>query len=138
MKKRTANIILVCKGHHDFESELTLKQAVAHYMSKTCACPLEVYTDNVLRGIVFEAFIDYMSSCTCPREILYNIKEVRYWCDWSLKEDVDDITAILIGFKLCQVRDEKGFVNGFSEELINEYQLTESFDDAIEDEQSKA
>ena len=125
MEKRTANIILVCKGHHNFGDELTLKQAVAHYMSKTCVCPLEVYTDKLLRSIVYEAFMDYMSSCTYPREILYHIKEALYWCDWSPKEDVDDITAILTGFQLCQVRDENGFVNGFSEELINEHQLTE-------------
>lgn len=125
MEKRTANIIMVCKGHHNFGQDLTLKQAVAHYMSKTCDCPLEVYTDKALRGIVFEAFMDYMSSCTYPREILYHIKEARYWCDWSLKEDVDDITAILIGFQLCQVRDGNGYVNGFTDELIADHILEE-------------
>lgn len=125
MEKRTANIIQVCKGHHNFGDNLTLKQAVAHYMSKICDCPIEVYTDKILRGIVYEAFMDYMASCTHPREILYNIKEALYWCDWTPRENVDDITAVLIGFQLCQVKDEKGYVNGFSEELINEHQLNE-------------
>lgn len=125
MDKRTANIILACKGHHNFGDDLTLKQAVAHYMSKTCACPVEHYTDRVLRGIVWEAFMDFMNTCDNPREFLYDIKEARYWCDWSPREDVDDITAILIAFQLCQVRDDNGYVNGFTEELFSNYKLEE-------------
>jgi len=93
MEKRTANIIMVCKGHHNFGDDLTLKQAVAHYMSKTCACPVEHYTDRALRAIVWEAFMDFMDTCTSPRGFLYHIKEARYWCDFSLREGIDDITA---------------------------------------------
>lgn len=119
MEKRTANIIMVCKGHHNFGENLTLKQAVAHYMSKTCDCPIEVYTDQVLRGIVYEAFADYMSSCSFPREILHTIREALYWCDWTPREGVDDITAVLIGFQLCQVKDKTEYINGFNKDLAN-------------------
>lgn len=125
MEKRTANIIKVCKGHHNFGKDLTLKQAVAHYMSKVCGCPVEVYTDHVLRGIVWEAFMDFMSTCTSPRGFLYHIKEARYWCDWTPREGVDDITAILIAFQLCRVKDKNGYVNGFTDELIANYFLEE-------------
>lgn len=123
MDKRTFNIIMVCKGHHNFGDNLTLKQAVAHYMSKTCACPIEAYTDLCLRGIVWEAFMDFMSTCTNPRGFLYHLKEARYWCDWSPREGVDDITAILIAFELCRVKDDTGYVNGFTEELFADIDL---------------
>lgn len=125
MERRTANIIMVCKGHHNFGENLTLKQAVAHYMAKTCDCPLEVYTDKVLRGIVYEAFMDFISTCTCPRAFFYDIKDALYWCDWSPREDVDEITAVLTGFQLCQVRDNGNYINGFTEELINNHKLIE-------------
>ena len=119
MDKRTFNIIMVCKGNHNFEKGLTLKQAVARYMSKICWCPVETYTDQVLRGIVWEAFMDFMNTCTNPRGFLYHLKEARYWCDWSPREGIDDITAMLIAFQLCCVRDDNGYVNGFTEELFS-------------------
>ena len=125
MEKRTANIIMVCKGHHNFGKDLTLKQAVAHYMSKTCACPIEAYDERTLRSIVWEAFMDFMSTCTSPRGFLYHIKEACYWCDWTPREGGDDITAILIAFMLCEVRDDNGYVNGFTDELIANYNLEE-------------
>lgn len=125
MEKRTCNIIMVCKGHHNFGEGLTLKQAVAHYMSKTCGCPVETYNDRILLSIVWEAFMDFMSTCTSPRGFLYQMKNARYWSDWSPREGVDEITAILIAFQLCRIRDKDGYVNGFSEKLINNYALEE-------------
>ena len=116
---------MVCKGHHNFGDDLTLKQAVVHYMSKTCACPAEYYTDRLLRNIVWEALMDFMNTCTCPCGFLYDLKEALYWCDGSLRDGVDDITAILIAFQLCQVRDSNGYVNGFSAELLTEHNLEE-------------
>ena len=118
MDKRTFNIIMVCKGHHNFGKDLTLKQAVARYMSETCICPIEAYTDNVLRGIVWEAFTDFMSTCTSPCGILYDIKDALYGCDWAPRECVDDITAILIAFMLCEVFDDNGYINGFTKEMF--------------------
>ena len=125
MEKRTFNIIMVCKGHHNFGDNLTLKQAVAHYMSKTCGCPVETYTDRVLRGIVWEAFMDFMNTCTSPRGFLYHFKEARYWCDWTPREGVDEITAMLIAFQLCRVRDDNGYVNGFTEEMFANFNRDE-------------
>ena len=117
MNERTANIIWVCKGHHNYDCN-TLKEAVAHYMSEECGCPIEVYTDRVLLSIVWEAFMDFMSVCTNPRYFLYTLKDAKYWCDYSPREGVDDVQAILIALQLCRVRDDEGYVNGFSDELI--------------------
>ena len=116
MEKRTAEIIMVCKGQHDFGKFPTLKQAVIAYMSDRCCCPVEEYTDKNLRGIIYDAFMDYMFSCANSREFLYHIKEALYWCDWSPREGMDDITAVLIGFQLCNIRDDTGYINGFSDE----------------------
>ena len=116
MKKRTAEIIMVCKGQHDFGKFSTLKQAVIAYMSDRCICPVEAYTDENLRDIIYEAFMDYLSSCNNLRAFFYHLKEARYWCDWRPREGVDDITAVLIAFQLCCVRDDTGYINGFTEE----------------------
>ena len=117
MNERTANIIWISKGHHNY-GDVTLKQAVAHYMSEECDCPIEAYTDRVLLSIVWEAFMDFMQTCDNPRAFLYRLKDAKYWCDYSPREGVDDVQAILIAFQLCRVRDDKGCVNGFTEELI--------------------
>ena len=117
MTKRTANIIWISKGHHPY-GNVTLKQAVAQYMSEECDCPIEAYTDRILLSIVWEAFMDFMSTCTNPRYFMYSIKEAKYWCDYSPRDGVDDTQAILIAFQLCRVRDDEGYVNGFSDELI--------------------
>ena len=117
MNERTANIIWICKGHHHY-GEVSLKRAIALYMSEECACPVVVYTDKVLLSIVWEAFMDFMTVCTNPRDFMYSVKEAKYWCDWTPREGVDDTQAILVAFRRCQVRDDKGYVNGFSDELI--------------------
>ena len=117
MNERTANIIWVCKGHHNYDCK-TLKGAVAHYMSEECGCPIEIYTDRVLLSVVWEAFMDFMSVCTNPRSFLYSLKEAKYWCDFSPREDVDDVQAILIAFRLCHVWENGEYANGFSRELI--------------------
>ena len=69
--------------------------------------------------------MDFISTCTCPRGFFHHVKEAMYWCDWSPREGVDDITAVLTGFQLCQVRDETGYINGFTEELIANRTLEE-------------
>lgn len=125
MKKRTANIIMICKGQHKFGANLTLKQAVAEYVSDTCGLPIKDITDDVLRGIVFDALMDFINTADNPCDVLYKILETRYWCNWKPRENVDDITAVLIGLQMCQVRDKNGFVNGFTEELLDNPDLTE-------------
>ena len=117
MTKGTANIIWICTGHHSY-GNITLKQAVAQYRSEECGCPVEIYTDRILLSIVWEAFMDFMSTCTNPRYFMYSIKEAKYWCDYSPRDGVDDTQAILIAFQLCRVRDDGRYVNGFSDELI--------------------
>ena len=129
MNERTANIIWVCKGHHPY-GNVTLKQAVAQYMSEECGCPIEVYNDRVLLSIVWEAFMDFMTVCTNPRYFMYSVKEAKYWCDWTPREGVDDTQAILIAFQLCRVRDDEGYVNGFDGELIR--YLEEKWDATID------
>ena len=116
MEKRTAEIIMVCKGQHDFGEFPTLKQAVIAYMSDRCLCPEETYTDCDLRAIIYDAFMDYLSSCSDIRTFLYHVKEARYRCNWMPRDGIDDITAVLIGFQLCAVKDDTGYINGFSEE----------------------
>ena len=116
MERRTAEIIMVCKGQHDFGEFSTLKQAVIAYLSDRSGCPAEFYTDNALRSFIYDVFMDYISSCSNIRAFLYDIKEALYWCDWRPREGVDDITAVLIGLQLCDVRDDTGYINGFTEE----------------------
>ena len=125
MEKRTFNIIMISKGNHNFGKELTRKQAVAHYMSQICGNSIETYTDRVLRSIVWDALMDFMTDCESPSHFLYSLKNARYWGDWSPREDVDDIDAILIAFQTCEVRSpgDHKCVNGFTEEMLSRIDL---------------
>ncbi|MBQ9733682.1 MAG: hypothetical protein IJV74_05550, partial [Clostridia bacterium] len=70
----------------------------------------------ILRSIIYEAFMDYIASCDNLRSFFYHLKEARYWCNWMPREGIDDITAVLIAFQLCSVKDDTGYINGFTDE----------------------
>lgn len=120
MEKRTAEIIMVCKGQHDFGKFSSLKQAVAAYMSDRCLCPLDTYTDNVINGIIWDAALDYIDSF---KEHLASsfLREIHHIMDMhnnpiSRLNRIDMYEATCITFQLAQIRNKDGFINGFTEE----------------------
>lgn len=123
MEKRTAEIIMVCKGHHDFGKELTHKQAIAAYIADSCCCPVEFYTDDILNDIIYQAALDYIDGLKIPSSFIRDIQNALNLHNNPLLHNINRIDyfeAVCIAFQLAQVRDsnKNAFVNGFSEELI--------------------
>ena len=121
MEKRTAEIIMVCKGQHDFGEFSTLKQAVIAYMSDRCIYPAELYTDEQINGIIWTAALDYIDGMkdTRPSVFLREAQRAIEIHNNPLVKSInriDTYEAICIAFMLCQVRDDKGYIDGFSEE----------------------
>ena len=56
---------MACKGHINSYGYTPLDH-VAEYMSKECACSIELYTKELLENIMFTALCDYLDSCDKP------------------------------------------------------------------------
>ena len=120
MEKRTAEIIMVCKGRHNFGETTSHKQAVAMYMSNRCACPLEEYVDAVLDPIIFEAALDYIDGADRPSVFVRAIQDALRLHNNPLVKcpRIDYAEAICIAFSLVQARDDGCYVNGFTDEDV--------------------
>lgn len=121
MEKRTAEIIMVCKGQHDFGKSLSCKQAIAAYMADRCCTPLNVYTDKVINKVIWKAALDYLDSMKehRPSVFLRECENVLY-CSTSPFADyeapMDAYDAICGAFAQAAVKDDRGYINGFTEE----------------------
>lgn len=108
MEKRTLEIIAVCKGNTRYDSDIGLVDAVKNYMSDTCICDKEYYTDSQMENIMTEALYDFIDVCDKPSYILRKLEEVK-WITENLTE------RICIVFKGVKIRDKNTYVNGFDE-----------------------
>lgn len=121
MEKRTAEIIMVCKGQHDFGESPTLKQAVIAYMSDRCICPEEAYTDERINEIIWTAALDYLDSMkdTPPSVFLREAKRAMDLHNNPLVKNINRIDvyeAMCIAFMLAQVMEDDRYIDGFTEE----------------------
>lgn len=109
MTQRTCNIIRACKGSIFPEIENNIDRIKA-YMSAECDYPVEDYTDEQIEQIVIDAMYDYIDTCDRPSSFLRTAANC-FGTDLTLTE------RICIAFSLVQVKNEKGYVNGFSADL---------------------
>lgn len=119
MQQRTAEIIMVCKGQHDFGRFATFKDAIAAYMSDRCACPITAYTDDIINDIILAAAMDLVDQMKKPSVLLWQAQQVMRRHNNPLVQNINrvDIFEALCGaFQLMQVRDDTGYINGFTEE----------------------
>lgn len=122
MNKRTAEIIMVCKGQHDFGDFPVLKQAIAAYMSDRCVCPVERYTDEMLNNIIWTAAMDYVDSMKeyPPSQFFCDVKRAMGLHNNPFSSGINRIDmyeAMCIAFMLTDVqKKDRGYINGFNEE----------------------
>lgn len=121
MEKRTAEIIMVCKGQHDFGEFDTLKQAVAAYMSNRCLTPVERYTDAMLNEIIWTAALDYIDGMKDypPSSFLHDVKRAFDLHNNPISHSISRIDmyeAMCIAFQLADVWHNGAYINGFTEE----------------------
>ena len=123
MEKRTAEIIMICKGNHDYGEHLSHKQAIAAFLSDHCLCPIEYYADgSIVNSVIWSAALDYLDSINAHRPSSF----IRCAMDsYNLhnnplvdkKHNVDWYEAVCMAFSDAQVRNTQGeYINGFTEE----------------------
>lgn len=124
MEKRTAEIIMICKGRHDFGKDLTHKQAIAAYLSDRCGSPVEEYTEEIVDYEIYQAVLDYLDGADKPSCFIRQIMDVLNLHNNPMArcEHIDYYDAVCIAFSLVQVRHRVDgcmvCVNGFSEPLL--------------------
>ena len=117
MEQRTQNIINVIKNPPLMGYEAgDMTSAVIRYMSEECACPIEYYTDDIVIGILKEAFADFISCCDNPE---YYVKQLMNYIvpeNFLLKpKSLKD--SILLTLLLVQVRNNGKYINGFDDKI---------------------
>lgn len=86
-------------------------------MSKECACPKNDYKGHLMESILREALFDYISGADNPgRELRELLREYSHYCP-SLSERICSM------FTLIRVRNDNGYINGFTEELLRQGEI---------------
>ncbi|MBQ7673572.1 MAG: hypothetical protein IJT36_03485 [Alphaproteobacteria bacterium] len=107
MKKRTMEIIAVCKGGTRYDSGKNLTDKVKSYMSETCRCDKNYYTDSVLSKIMTEAMYDFIDTCDVPSSFLRKVNGLK-WLTENLAE------RICMAFQTVEIRSGWTYINGFN------------------------
>lgn len=111
MEQRTCNIIMCCKGNDKYGYKGDPIYSIKRYMGKECAYPWKNYTPRMLDEILYDALADYIDGVKKPSFVLWELKEYGK----TASSTAEKICAM---FALVQVRDDDGYVNGFTDELL--------------------
>lgn len=126
MDKRTAEIIMVIKGNHNYPVT-NRYEAIKHYMADRCEFPLTAYTDYEMFRIIGEAARDYNSTTDSPHEFMYCFLD---YIRLLYAEKPEIVKAISIGLisalSLTRVRNCGNYINGFTEELCKDIKAIHS------------
>lgn len=115
MEQRTCNIIMACKGHCKYADEgKSLIDCVKIYLGKECDYPWEKYTDRQIKNILLEALYDFMNGADNAG---YELRQLFY--DYPT-HDPSLMERICIMFQLTRVRENHEYINGFTQELIDQ------------------
>lgn len=113
MTQRTCNIIMCCKGNDKYAQKCDPIYSIKRYMGNECVYNWKNYTDKMVLDILFTALMDYIDGVKKPSFVLWSIREHGKWHD-NIAEKICDM------FAGVQVRDVNGYVNGFTQELIDQ------------------
>ena len=119
MDKRTSEIIMICKGNHDYGENLNHKEAIAAYMSDVCLVPLDFYSkDYNINRVIYSAALDFIDNADRPSHFIKLIQEFLDVHNNPAFDNrrIDYYEAICIAFQIMEVMDDGEYVNGFTEE----------------------
>ena len=128
MEKRTAEIIMICKGRHKFGDDLCAKAAIKAYICDRCAIAPEHSQIRDVNDIIWTAALDYMNSASKPSFFISSAKEIYDRAHSSAlgknTDPIDIYEAICRAFRLVRVKADDGqFINGFCEEYTQEVKM---------------
>lgn len=116
MTQRTCNIIMCCKGNTKYSFKKGPLYSIKRYMGKECDYPWEKYTPRMLDEMLYTALADYIDGVKKPSFVLYELKEYGKFAN-SIAEKICNM------FSLVQVRDDTGYINGFTDELLEQSKI---------------
>ncbi len=120
MRQRTAEIIAICKGRHEFGENLSPKEAIAAYMSDDTGCPTELYDDVMLESIIADALFDFIDDMNMPSSFLRDIRDIycrhNTFAEMKGLERISYTDAVCFAFSTVQVKRDGKFINGFTKE----------------------
>lgn len=116
MEQRTCNIIMCCKGNDKYGYKADPIYSIKRYMGKECAYSWRNYTSGVLNEILYTALADYIDCVKKPSLVLWELRQ----CGKTAKNLTEQICSM---FALVQVKDDDGYVNGFTAELLEQSKI---------------
>lgn len=117
MEQRTQNIINIIKNPQLMNCKLGEEdKAVIRYMSEECVCPIKYYTDDIVLGILREAFADFISTCDYSK--YYVSVLMGYLTSDNLTHKPKSLKdAIISTLRIVQVRNNGKYINGFDDKI---------------------
>lgn len=120
LDKRVAEIIMVCKGQHDFGAFPTLKSAVVAYIADRCNSPAERITYNSVNKVIWNAALALLDSMSSQRPSAF-IRKVKNSLELHNRMSrgarrIDVYEAICVAFQDVPIKDGSIYINGFTEE----------------------
>ena len=117
MQKQTAEILMLCKGEHFFNQELTFEELVRTYLVDRYKMSAAIYTPKKIEAIVIEALFDFIDTADTPSEILRDIKELNDYYERVYRAKMTLQTRIICeAFTRIDIKNKAGYINGFTEE----------------------
>ena len=116
MTKETCNIIRACKGslNEDFTKMMgknTCLDRVKIYLSQEYENDIELYTDEQMEKIMYQAMGDYLDTCDRPSDFIFYMS--------NLKGNYSSAEQIAHTFMWVKVRNEHTYINGFKQEFFD-------------------
>ena len=116
MTKETCNIIRACKGSlHKTYEELNyisnVLERIKIYLSQEYQNDIQLYTDEQMEKIMYQAMGDYLDTCDKPSEFIHLLTLNN--TAMSMAEKIAE------AFKWVRVRKEYSYVNGFKQEFFD-------------------
>lgn len=120
MRQRTAEIIQVLKGHHDYGESLSYERSLQMYLLDRCGMLPYVYCRYDYKHIILEAAKDYIDSMTEKPSVFIEMIQMTYAImnDKSFSSKKHDlIDAICMALSRARTKDDNGaYINGFDED----------------------
>ena len=119
MDYETLDIIKICKGRHNRNSEnLSAYQALKqYYIDVYCLYP-DSFEEHGLETMVKRAFYDLIDHVDRPSNLLRTFEDaMRIYNQISLQIDVSTLSMIS-AMTLIQVRRNDEYINGFNDSIL--------------------
>ena len=123
MEIRTANIIRLSQDRYLEYLEKTPIERIVSYLTRVCCPGEDMYTDyenGILLRVLKNAVYDYIDTCDKPSEFLLSFEETK-----RAHNKFTEIKNIIHAFSCIKTESNGRYINGFTDELINNKDFTE-------------